>query len=136
MIKDERIISTRNKYLAHGFYIFYFSSLLAFLYRLFILKQTINEFLDLFIIFHLGVFYVYFNLISHGAWYSGHMKKRFIRMALAIFVGNIAAVYLRENLISLSDVFATILGMISGLLIIVPIMLYLNYRWKKRNELE
>ncbi len=136
MIKDERIISTRNKYLSHGFYIYFFLSLIAFYYRIFILGQKINEFWDLFIIFHLGTFYVFFNLITHGAWYAGKIKNRIIRICVGVTIGITLANYLRGDLNSFYDVFELILGLIIGFLIIIPVILYLNYWWKKRNELE
>jgi len=36
---------------------------------------------------------------------------------------------------SFFDLFVTVSGTILGLLIVIPLMLYLNYRWKKKNEL-
>jgi len=134
MIKDERIITTRNRCCAQGFIIWYCLLLIALLYRQFVLDQNPKDYWDIFIILFLGSAYVCINLFSHGL-YAGYTKIIIISMSLGIIIVNSVVSYFRGNINSFFDLFVTVSGTILGLLIVIPLMLYLNYRWKKKNEL-
>ena len=134
MIKDERIITTRNRCLAQGFIIWYCLLLIAILYRQFVLDQNPKDYWDISIIFFLGVAYVSKNLLSHGA-YFGYTKISIISMSLSIIIVISLLSYFRGNINSFFDLLLTVSGAMLGLLLLIPLMLYLNYRWKKKNEL-
>lgn len=132
-IIDERTIGTSNRYFARGFGIWYCLLLIALLYRQFVLNQKIQDHWDILVIFFLGTAYVSYNLVSHGV-YAGNIKARTIAMCSGIIIGISAVNYLTGRITSLFEL-GSILGSILGLSLIVTLILYLNYRWKKKNEL-
>ena len=64
-----------------------------------------------------------------------YTKISIISMSLSIIIVISLVGYFRGNINSFFDLLLTVSGAMLGLLLLIPLMLYLNYRWKKKNEL-
>ena len=96
-LKDERIRTTRNRFAAHGFYILMWLILLDLFYRQVYLQQHISEYLDIFVIFLIGPFYVAIAFITNGLllWTINPIK----RLLFIIPAGALSAAALQHFLL-------------------------------------
>lgn len=130
---DERIIETRRKVSARGFYLLLWGLLIILLYRQFYLGQEFSDYGDIFVIWLIASFYVTIAGTLSGLKLFGTRKTNFILvptviaftiLGVNIYSGNVNDVW--NGLICFGT---ALIG--AGLTYYVFILLY--KAWEKRN---
>ncbi len=132
-IVDERILETRRKVSARGFYLLLWGLLIILLYRQFYLGQAFTDYGDIFVLWLIASFYVTIAGSLSGLNLFGGRKINFLlvpvvvastTLGVGIYRGSING--LGEGLLSFTT---ALLG--AGLTLAVFIQLYRT--WEKRN---
>jgi hypothetical protein len=135
MVRDERILDTRNRIAAKCFNFWYFSILISLLYRQFYLKQSPQEYWDIALLFFTGTIYVSLASYSKGAvpetaiYQYGKWTVPVILITILLFN------YFQGNLKSIFDFLGVLLSALAGTLLFGLLFHFLFSRWKKQNEL-
>lgn len=130
---DERIIETRRKVSARGFYMLLWGLLVILLYRQFYLGQEFRDYGDIFVVWLLASFYVTIAGTLSGLKLFGGRKINFLLVPVVIAFTTLGVnIYrgtvngLGESLLSFA---VALLG--AGLTFYIFILLY--KAWEKRN---
>jgi len=135
MKTDERLTSVINRSASKGFYLWYVLIMAILLYRQFWLKQNIEEFIDIGIIFFIGTLYVFISYLNQGV-LANNTGKRILRIVLSAAGGIIIVNILTGQLNSFWEYVGLVIGIIFFLAVFIPVTFYLNSKWKKKNEID
>ena len=136
MKTDERILQTKNRVASQGFGIWYILLLAALLYRQFYLRQSPQEYWDFALIFFIGTFYVAIAGFAKGAVHEGSLT-RFWRWTVPVIVLTIVALnYFQGKLVTIADLFETLISALVGITFVGLIFYLLYRRWEKKIESE
>jgi O-antigen/teichoic acid export membrane protein len=131
MKSDERIRSSKRHIASQGFGIWYVLLLAALLYRQFVLKQPIDQYWDIAVIFFIGAFYVSISGFARGAVYENRITRSFKWSAVTILLTIIAVSYFLGNITSVTELLVTIVSAAIGLALMSILFYYLYRRWEQ-----
>lgn len=132
MIRDERIISAKNRIAARGFAIWAISLMVALLYRQFYLRQAPEEYWDIALIFFAGNLYVTIATFAQGAFHERAIRRSGKWAIAAILLASIAVMYLQGEIGSVMNV-VTHVGAVLASLSLMGLLAYILYRrWERR----
>ena len=135
MVRDERILESKNRIAANCFSFWYFSILVSLLYRQFYLKQPPQEYWDIAFIFFTGTLYVSLASYSKGAVPETAIYQ-YGKWTIPVIVITILLLnYFQGNITSVFDFLGILLSALAGVLLMGFVFQYLFNRWKKQNEL-
>ena len=131
MKSDERIRSTKRHIASQGFGIWYILMLASLLYRQFILKQSIDQYWDIAVIFFVGAFYVSISGFARGAVYENRVTRSFKWSAVTILLTIIAVSTFLGNITSITELIVIILSAAIGLAVMAILFYFLYRRWER-----
>jgi uncharacterized membrane protein YkvI len=131
MKSDERIRSSMSHIAAQGFGIWYFLLLASLLYRQFVLKQSIDQYWDIAVIFFIGAFYVSIVIHAKGATTENRITRTFKWSAPIILITIVAVSYFLGNIASITDLIVTILSAAIGIAVVAVLFYFLYRRWEQ-----
>ena len=134
-MKDERIQATINRIAAGGCFLWYAFTLIAFNYRLWVLKQHPREFWDFFAIFLIVSLYGFIAFASKGA-FDQRFKKTWLTIGITVIVGNTALFFIMGQIHSIAELGAFLLGIIPSVGLVIAVTYFLNRRWKRKEGIE
>jgi uncharacterized membrane protein YphA (DoxX/SURF4 family) len=131
MRTDERISSTKRSIASRGFGIWYVLLLASLLYRQFVLRQTIDQYWDIAVVFLAGALYVSVSLFARGAVVEDRIMRSFKVSIPTILLTILAVTYLAGGVTSLSGLLITAVSALIGVSSMM-ILFYLLYRhWER-----
>jgi hypothetical protein len=131
MKSDERIRLSKRHIASQGFGIWYFLLLASLLYRQFVLKQSIDQYWDIAVIFFIGAFYVSIAIHAKGAITENTITRYFKWSAPLILVTILAISYFLGNIASITDLIVTILSAAIGIAVVAILFYFLYRRWER-----
>ena len=131
MKSDERIRLSKSQIASQGFGIWYFLLLAALLYRQFVLKQPIDQYWDIAVIFFVGAFYVSISGFAQGAVYKNRITKSFKWSAVTILLTIIVVSYFLGNITSITELLVTLISSAIGLAVVAILFYFLYRRWER-----
>ena len=112
-MKDERILSTVNRFAAMGFFIWYTLTLFSLNYRLLILKQHPRDFWDFFAIFLIANLFVFIAYANKGV--LGHgFKINWLAIGIGIFIVLFTVSFIKGQIHSVVDACELLIGFLRG----------------------
>jgi hypothetical protein len=136
MIQDERISETKSRIATRAFGIWYFLLLAALLYRQFYLKQALEEYWDIALIFFLGCFYVVITAFAKGAVYESSIARYWKWTAPVIIITILGLNYFQGNLNTIAELLVTLISALIGLAFVGIVFYFLYKRWEKKIDLD
>jgi len=134
-MKDERIQTTVNRCAAAGFAIWFLLMSISINYRLWILKQPPRDFWDFVAIYFIGLFYVFIARASKGA-LEHSFKRRWLTIGITLIIVIPTAQFIMGRIHSVVEVGATLIGVLSGLGLVIGMDHFLNRRWERKEGIE
>ncbi len=130
-MKDERIVTTFNRFAAGGFLIWQLLLSISLCYRTLILKQHPREWWDILAIFCFGIFFVSAACAKKGIFFP--LSKR---GWLALCIGLLALAFITGKIHSVVDVGGLVIGILLGMGLLIGITHFLDRRWKRKEGFE
>jgi len=134
-MKDERIQTTRNRFAAGGFFIWYVLTLISLNYRLLILKQHPRDFWDFIAIFLIATLFVGIAYANKGVFGNG-FKRTWLPIGISVIIGILTASFIMGRIHSVVDVGGTLSGVLLGLGLAIGIVHFLNRGWERKEGIE
>jgi hypothetical protein len=134
-MKDERIQTTANRFAAGGFFIWYFLMLISLCYRTLILKQHIRDFWDISAIFCIGTLFLFIACANKGVFDHG-FKRRWLNICIVLIIEIPILLFIMGLMHSVVHVGGALIGVLSGLGLVIGIAHFLNRRWKRKEGIE
>jgi len=134
-MKDERIQTTINRFAAIGFFIWYVLMLISLNYRLWILKQHIRDFWDIFAIFVISTLFVSIAYAKKGI-YDHDFKRTWLTICIVNLIVLFMLFFIAGKIHSIVDVGGYLIGFLVGMGIVIGIVYFLNRRWKRKEGIE
>lgn len=132
MIRDERVIRTKNRIAARGFAIWSISLMITLLYRQFYLRQPPREYWDIAAIFFAGNLYVTIASFAQGAFHESAIRRSGKWTVAVILLTVVAVMYLQGEISSVIDGVAHVALALAGLSSLGLLSYYLYRRWEKQ----
>ena len=132
MIKDERIQSSMRHIASQGFWIWYILMLASLDYRIFYLKQSIEQYWDLAVIYVIGITFVSILMFNRGAVYENAITRIYKGMVPSIIIGVVAVNYFLGNIESIKQLIVMILSTVVGLSLVMVLFYILYKRWESK----
>lgn len=134
MIRDERIQADMRRIGSRIFGLWYFLLLISLLYHQFYLRQPLDQYWDIALIFFGGTLYASTALFARGAVYQNTISRLFKWGVPIMMITIIATAYFLGNIESVADLAETIVGATIGLALMSMLFLFLYRRWERRIE--
>ena len=134
-MKDERIQTTVNRFAAIGFFIWYVLMLISLDYRLLILKQHPREIWDIFVIFCIGMLFVFIAYANKGVFDHG-FKMRWLTIGIVNLIVLFTLFFIMGQIDSVVDVGVYLIGFLPAMGLVIGIAHFLNRRWKRKEGIE
>ena len=134
-MKDERIVTTVNRFAAGGFFVWYVLTLISLNYRLLILKQHPRDFWDFFAIFLIANLFVFIAYANKGVFDHG-FKMTWLGIAIGIFIVIFTLSFITGRIHSVVDVGKLLIGFLLGMGLVIGIAHFLNRHWKRKEGIE
>ena len=132
MIKDERIQSSMRHIAAQGFVIWWILLNTSLLYRQFYLKQPLEQYWDLAVIFIIGVMFASISMFGRGAVHKNTATTVFKFLVPFIIIGLVALNFILGNIASIKELIGTIIGAAIGVSLSVVVLYLLYRRWERK----
>ena len=130
-MKDERIVTTFNRFAAGGFLIWQFLLSMSLCYRTLILQQHPRQWWDIFVIFCFGIFFVPVACARKGIFFPLSKKGW-----LALCIGLLALFCVTGRVHSVGDVCGSLIGILIAMGLLIGITHFLDRRWKRKEGFE
>ncbi len=134
-MKDERIVTTKNRFAAGGFCIWYVLTLISLNYRLLILKQHPREFWDFFAIFFIANLFVFIAYANKGV-FDLNFKRFWWSLGIYLTIFLFALFFIKGEIHSVADGGIYLGSILLGLGPVIAIAYFLNRRWKRKEGIE
>ncbi len=134
-MKDERIQTTINYIARRVFIIWFVLMLISLNYRLWILKQHIRDYWDIFAIFFIGSLYGFIAFANKGVFDHG-FKMIWLGIFIGVFIVLFALSFITGRIHSVVDVGELLIGSLLGMGLVIAISHFLNRRWKRKEGIE
>ena len=132
MIKDERIQLSKRHIASQGYFIWYFLMLASLLYRQLYLKQPIEQYWDIAVIFLIGAIFVSISTFYRGAVHENAITILYKWMVPSIIIGVVAVNYILGNIASIKQLIVTIISTVIGLSLVMLVFYILYKRWESK----
>jgi hypothetical protein len=134
-MSDERIQTTINRFAAIGFFILYALMSISLCYRVLILKQHPREFWDIFVIWVIGMFFLFIAYANKGLYDHG-FKRMWLGICIGGFIGILTVFFIMGRMRSVADVGVLLIGFTFGMGLVIAAAYFLNRRWKRKEGIE
>ena len=132
MIEDERIQSSTRRITHQVFVIWYILMLASLLYRIFYLKQPIEQYWDLAAIFVIGCLFGTISVFSQGAVHKDFFKIFYKVMIPIIIIIMFAVSYFFCNIKSITQLIVIIISSLIVFSLVVLVFYILYKSWERR----
>lgn len=132
MVADERIQDETRRIGSRVFSLWYYLLMASLLYRQFYLRQSLDQYWDIALIFFLGALYASIARFARGAVSGNTITRSFKWAAPIIILTIIITTYLLGNINSTVGLIETIVGASIGLVVVGSLFLFLYRRWEQR----
>jgi hypothetical protein len=133
-MSDERIRLSKRHIASQGFGIWYLLLLASLLYRQFILKQSIDQYWDIAVVFFIGALYVSLSIFAWGAVDENRITRSFKWSVVSILLTILAVSYFLGNITSIVNLVVTIVSALIGIALVTILFYFLYRRWEKGIE--
>ena len=135
MIKDERISGTKSRIASRAFGMWYFLLLATLLYRQFFLKQPLEEYWDIALIFFSGTFYVIIASYARGAVYEHNISRYWKWTVPTIVITIVVLNVFQAKIGSVLDLVEVVVSALVGVSTMGFVLYILYRRWEQQKDI-